>query len=308
MAYKGGEQVPVDLPSGQKASFTPQEWSDYTTTGKVPFRYLPKVTASGGAVSPEADAVISADIARNGNPAPKISFGSNKPVTSSTPTFGLSRNPDEAAQAAADIEAKKSEKMGFQTSGQKYVDALHDTVSNEYALVNRNKQIIPLLDTYKSGGIGAEERLHFGNDIANTTWLPQSVRDMGNKIAGGDAVSGKVLENQIAAAAITTMLDTLKGEGKPNTAIFKALSSAQEGIRSGNTTLKDVFALQERLYQMHYDEQQAITGAMKDGTYNPQTWAGDYSAIRNKALSTPAAPLPSKAGVRVFDPTTGKFK
>jgi hypothetical protein len=73
------------------------------------------------------------------------------------------------------------------------------------------------------------------------------------------------------------------------------VQKAQEGLESGNTTLKDVFELQHRLYDIHYNEQQALTKAIKDGSYDPRTWAGDYSAIRNSQLNQPAAPLPSAA-------------
>jgi hypothetical protein len=211
------------------------------------------------------------------------------------------RGPDEALQSAANIDYGKQSRVKAMESGQAYQNALNETVSNEFALVNRNKQIMPLLDRFNTGGLSAENRLQLGNDIKNTTWLPQSIRAMGDKIAGGDATAGKDLQNQLASAAITTMLDTLNKEGRPNKAIFEALAHAQEGIASGNTTLKDVFELQNRLYRLHYDEQQELKKAIKSGSYDPRTWQADYSNILHDSLDNPAAPLPSAGNIPFVD-------
>jgi hypothetical protein len=217
-------------------------------------------------------------------PLGAVTPGAIAQAESSTPTL---QGPAEAAgQKVTSEEAAKS--------GQTYQNALHDKVEEEFQLVNRNKQIIPLLDKIETGGIAPEARVEIANTIQNTTSLPKSVRDnLAKWVANGDPTAGKVLQNQLASAGILTMLQTLDKEGKPNRAIFQAVQAAQEGLKSGNTTLKDVFELQNRLYGIHFDEQQAVTKAIKDGTYDPRTWAGDYSRIRNEQLKSPAAPLPS---------------
>lgn len=197
-------------------------------------------------------------------------------------------------------------------SGQAYQNALHDKVEEEFQLVQRNKQILPLLARYNTGGIAPEERLKIGAAIANSGSLQsilgvQNAKAIGDKLAGGDIVAGKDLENQLASAGILTMLQTLDKEGKPNRAIFQAVQQAQEGLKSGNATLRDVFDLQSRLYGIHYNEQQALTQAIKDGTYDPRTWAGDYSKVRNQQLQEPAAPLPSSGFNAKPSPSTSKF-
>lgn len=191
--------------------------------------------------------------------------------------------------AGATTTATSSASMG--TDYQKNLDS---KVEEEFQLVNRNKQIMPLLAQFKTGGMGAEQRLHIGNAIANMDSLPASIKGpLSTWIANGDPTAGKVIENQLASAGILNMLQTLDKEGKPNRAIFQAVQKAQEGLNSGNTTLQDVFELQKRLYDIHYNEQQALTKAIKTGTYDPRTWSGDYSSVRNAGLNTPAIPLPS---------------
>lgn len=218
------------------------------------------------------------------------------------------RGPDEAASSLAKIEIGKNQQMKANDAGQSYQNALNDIVSNEQALVNRNKQILPLLDKFNTGGLNAQGNLQLGNIVKNTTWLPSSIRSLGDRIAGGDANAGKVLQNQLASAAITTMLDTLNKEGKPNRAIFEALSHAQEGIESGNTTLKDVFELQNRLYQQHYSEQQALAEAIRKGNYDTRTWQADYAKRLHENLLEPAAPLPSAGSVPKYDLNGNRIK
>lgn len=202
-----------------------------------------------------------------------------------------------ASEAATNAAAQAGATTGATaaaTSGQKYQDDLNSKVEEEFQLVNRNKQIQPLLDKFRTGGMMPEERLHLGNTIANSGMLPESIKGpLAAWVANGDPTAGKVIENQLASAGILNMLQTLDKEGKPNRAIFQAVQKAQEGLNSGNTTLKDVFELQKRLYDIHFNEQQALTKAIKSGTYDPRTWAGDYSSIRNADLNAPAIPLPS---------------
>lgn len=231
------------------------------------------------------------------------------------PTPSLIRNPQgygkTTAQDTAEAVAKAAATTtatGAATAGQSYQNDLNSKVEEEFQLVNRNKQIMPLLDKFKTGGMLPEERLHLGNTIANSGMLPDSIKQpLAAWVANGDPTAGKVIENQLASAGILNMLQTLDKEGKPNRAIFQAVQKAQEGLNSGNTTLKDVFELQKRLYDIHYTEQQALTKAIKGGTYDPRTWAGDYSSVRNADLNSPAAPLPSTVAAGNTGGATGSF-
>lgn len=255
-------------------------------------------------LTPELATAIRADAQRNGITNPQVNINlpaGNVPnaqiglaPASATPGASTASDQGPQLQSAAEAAGATTSATKAAESAQAYKDALDGKVEEEFQLVNRNKQILPLLDKFQSGGIAPEARLQIGNAIANTGILPDGLRTtLSTWIANGDPTSGKVLQNQLASAGILTMLQTLDKEGKPNRAIFQAVQKAQEGLESGNTTLKDVFALQQRLYDIHYNEQQALTKAIKDGSYDPRTWSGDYSAIRNAQLGQPPEPLPS---------------
>lgn len=267
---------------------------DYMNGAKASTPAIP--VGNGVSLTPELRDVILADAAKNGISNPRVNF--QPPAGYKTATFDVQGQSGGQGgvqlQSPAEAEGAKVTASKAAESGQAYKDALDGKVEEEFQLVNRNKQIAPLLDKFKTGGMLPDERLHFGNAIANTGMLPDSFKQpLASWIANGDPTAGKVIENQLASAGILNMLQTLDKEGKPNRAIFQAVQKAQEGLNSGNTTLKDVFELQNRLYGIHYNEQQALTKSIKDGSYDPRTWSGDYSAIRNAQLQQPAAPLPS---------------
>jgi hypothetical protein len=301
----------VDRRTGRPMGGTVGAYIDSTTPLPVNQGNLP--------LTPELASAIRQDALRNGISNPQVNLNLD-PGTVRNPQIGIAKPPASAAgvggprivagaapatthsdasgglQSAAEAAAATTGATKAAESAQAYKDALDSKVEEEFQLVNRNKQIVPLLDKFQSGGIAPETRLQIGNAIANTGILPDGLKTtLSTWIANGDPTAGKVLQNQLASAGILTMLQTLDKEGKPNRAIFQAVQKAQEGLESGNTTLKDVFELQHRLYDIHYNEQQALTKAIKDGSYDPRTWAGDYSAIRNSQLNQPAAPLPSAA-------------
>lgn len=189
-----------------------------------------------------------------------------------------------------EIESQTEQSKGAAASGQKYQADLHDQVAQEYQLIARNKALLPLLKQFPTGGFGADERSKIGNEIANTQTLPADLREkLGAWVAGGDPATGRVIANQLAAAGISNLLQTLDKEGKPNRAEFVQLNKAAEGLDSGTSSLEGVFAQQQRVYDSHFGEQQALVKSIKAGTYNPKTWQGDYSASRNSALTPPTA-------------------
>ena len=289
-----------------------------TPTAQLPATQMPTgqqsmLTKGNAAIGPGIQASIAKDAAENGITNPLIGAFNSSAKGPGVPILDWPQSPGMAPQAPvmatgaprfagpldmekakAGIEIEKAGAVGAQAAGQAYQNVLHDKVEGDFMLVNRNKQIEPLLDKFTTGAMGAEQRLHFGNIVANSGMLPQSVKGpLSNWIANGDPTAGKVIDNQLAAAGISSMLQALDKQGKPNRAEFQVINDAKESLNSGNATLKDVFALQRRLYDIHYGEQQALTGAIKGNTYSPTTWAGDYSAVRNAGLDTAAEPLPS---------------
>lgn len=177
---------------------------------------------------------------------------------------------------------------------------LQDTVRTEAELQNRNNQLYPLLDKIQTGGFAPEQRIAFANSLQTTGWLPDAVKGkFAEWVATGDPTTGKVIENQLAAAGIKTMLDTLDKEGKPNRAIFQEIQKAQESVKSGNATLKQVFDLQKQLYDWHFKQEQDMAGGMAAPDYNPMTLQSQLSAKRNESLKG--------TGLR-YNPATGKIE
>lgn len=164
---------------------------------------------------------------------------------------------------------------------------LQDTVRSEFEIQNRNKQLLPMLDKIQTGGFTPEGRIDLANKLQTSGLVPDALKGtLSTWIASGDPTTGKVIENQLAAAGIKTMLDTLDKEGKPNRAIFDAIQNAQESVKSGNATLKEVFALQKQVYDMHYQQEQDMAHAIASPDYNPLTMQAEFSKRRNAALAS----------------------
>ena len=211
-------------------------------------------------------------------------------------------------KTAADIEAEKlkaAQPINFQTDMLKSAhaqnaatfDKLNDTLRNEAELQNRNQQLAPMLDKIQTGGFAPEERIALGNSLQTSGMVPEMFKGTLSKwIANGDPTTGKVIENQLAAAGIKTMLDTLDKEGKPNRAIFMAIQAAQESVKSGNGTLKEVFALQKQLYDWHLEQQQKMGDALAAPDYNPLTFQSKMARMRNDSI-VPAAAAPASGAV-----------
>lgn len=280
------------------------------TVGQMVSRFnQPDIPVASGSAPPSAQAAaaIAADIAKNGNPNPVYNSNystqrAQPPMAGNGGRFNGFAGPDDLALGAARVKLETEPKLkaatdiasGAASEFNTYKKSLDDNVAMDYQMVNRNKQIAPLLEKFKTGMAGAEGRLKLGSWVANSgMFSAETAKSLGASIAGGDVTAGKVIENQLAAAGISTMLTTLEKEAQPNRAMFNAVHAAQESLNSGNLTLKDVFELQNRLYKQHYTEQQALNQQIKNGTLNHQTWMADYSAKRDASLNEPAAPLPS---------------
>ena len=222
-----------------------------------------------------------------------VNPGAANPVQSSATVNA----PATGFKTSADIEAEKlraAQPVNFQTKrlneydtqNSATFDKLNDTLRNEAELQNRNAQLLPMLDKFQTGGFAPEERIALGNALKTSGMVPESIRNSALPawIAGGDPATGKVIENQLASAGIKTMLDTLDKEGKPNRAIFQAIQAAQESVKSGNATLKQVFGLQKQLYDWHLDQQQKMSAALASPDYNPLTFQAQFAKSRDTGL------------------------
>jgi len=188
-------------------------------------------------------------------------------------------------------------------------DKLSDTLRNEAEIQNRNAQLYPLLDKIQTGGFSPEGRIALANSLQTSGMVPDALKGtLAKWISNGDPTAGKVIENQLASAAVKTMLDTLDKEGKPNRAIFTALQDAQESVKSGNATLKKVFDLQKQLYDWHYEQHQKMSDAFAADDYNPLKFQGQFARIRNDSLTPSPAAAPGPQATMRFNPKTGKLE
>lgn len=267
-----------------------------------------------GSVSPAQMAAVRADMQRQGGGA----FSVNARPASAIPNLG-GQPAAGGFKSPADLEAEKVaavQPINFQTkmlsdahtANVGTFDKLNDTLRSEAELQNRNQQLIPLLDKIQTGGFAPEARIGLANSLLTTPGLPESVRkSVSTWIANGDPTAGKVVENQLAAAGIKTMLDTLDKEGKPNRALFDAIHAEQESVKSGNATLKQVFDLQKQLYDWHLDQQQKMGDEIASPSYNPLTFQNKMARMRNESLAAPAATAPSVVDLPA-SPTASNLK
>ena len=210
-------------------------------------------------------------------------FGGGIPLQS--PAEAKDAMDQVAIKNAPELAAANKTAEGAAAAGQVYQTELHKKVEGSRDLVRRNAMIEPLLDKFTTGGIAADQRLDLGNAIQNLSWVPDGLKNSAATIiANGDPRAGKLIQNQLAAAGVSNMLQVLDKEATPNRAIFNAIHEAQESIKTGNGTLKDIFKIQKMVYDNQFGEQQALTKSVKDGSYDPRTWQGDYSAILDKGI------------------------
>jgi hypothetical protein len=241
-------------------------------------------------------AVSTAIMLHENGPAKLLGATAPAGASAATPAGSIATGPSatEAADQAALKQFKTDRLSKAHASNADVLAKLQDTVRNEAELQNRNIQLMPLLDKFQTGGFNPEGRVALGNALQTSGWVPDSLKgkvaEWASGMAGGDPTAGKVIENQLAAAGIKTMLDTLDKEGKPNRAIFEAVRAAQESVKSGNATLKQVFALQKQLYDWHYQQEQQMSDKMASPDYNPLTLQREFSQARNASL-TAAQPV-----------------
>ena len=182
------------------------------------------------------------------------------------------------------IALRKSLVTESHTSNQKFMDDLGSVVNNEAEIVSRNNRLQPLLAQLpKIGGFGQDARTNFANNLKQAG-LPDSLT---SKIAGGDPEAAKVVDNQLSAAAIQTMLDTLNKEGKPNRVMYQALHEQQEGLAAGKPVLQKIMALQNQLYQQHLEQQKSATDLMAAPDYNPVRFQSQFASAKNKQIQSP---------------------
>ena len=209
------------------------------------------------------------------------------------------------AQATAPVTFNSDVQKTSHANNAANLNSLADTVREESDIVARNARLMPLLDTTKLGGFGAEGKAQFANDLANSTLLANvpGIKNLTTALAGGDPATVKTIENQLSTAAITNMLDALQKEGKPNRAILAMLAPAQESIRSGNATLKQVFDTQNKIYNYHKDQLDNQTSLMDSPTYNPIKFPSQVANFRTNLIehqSTPTS-VPTSAAATDVD-------
>ena len=238
---------------------------------------------------PEDRAALQKEIARLPRSAQAVGAQFTSPAESAADTLRATQAVHAATDGVVEFNKGRLEKAHADVQG--VYSKLSDTVRSEAELQNRNNQILPMLDKIQTGGFAPEQRIAFANSLQTAGWVPDALKGKFSQwVANGDPTTGKVIENQLAAAGIKTMLDTLDKEGKPNRALFEAIHAAQESSKSGNATLKQVFGLQKQLYDWHYQQEQSLGQRIESPNYNPVSTLREFSAARNTSLQQ-AAPV-----------------
>jgi hypothetical protein len=214
------------------------------------------------------------------------------PVASTTGFNGF-RGPDDAARAAAEIEIGKNRTLKADDAYQGYKNELTKALGNDNQTITRNSFIEPLLGGFQTGKLGQGAALHVSNYIQNSSLDDGTKKRLISLVGSGDPTTGKFIENQLASAALTTMLQTLDGNGKPNQAIFKALTPAQESIESGNGTLKDVFAAQRYVRDLKAMELNEMGRAEKQPGFDRGNWSAQWANKIEQVLKDKPLILPS---------------
>lgn len=263
----------------------------------------------GDVVSPNAPTgtpssiapVISADMRRNGIQPSSASWnGITSGATGGFKTAAQLAGEKVSAEKAASYPYDKFNK--YDEDNKTFLKTLADTTNNEADIVARNERIKPLLaDIPKSGGFGYEQRLELANNLKNSG-IP-GAETFSKMIISGDPAAAKTVANQLSAAALQTMLDTLNKEGKPNKAIFLALQKEQEALGHGKDVLQNVMNLQKQLYDQHMSQLNKATDLIASPEYGPHNPGSavrfqlQFAGDRQKSINEDKSSFGSEADV-----------
>lgn len=200
------------------------------------------------------------------------------------------------------LELRKDMVTKSHAANQASLSNMADITNNEAEIVGRNNRLAPLLAQLPNvGGFASDHRIDFANKLKQAG-IPDSVT---SKIAGGDPEAAKVVANQLSAAAIQTMLDTLNKEGKPNRVMYQALKEQQEGLDAGKNVLAGVMKLQQQLYDQHREQLGSMTDLMSSPDYNPIKFQNQFATAKAAQIATTApAPVPTMR----WNAQTGKIE
>lgn len=269
----------------------------------------------GDLVSPKVPAGTPADMAPNVSADLRIN-GGGAPATFNAPSVGPFKSKAqldaENLQATQDVHSATDPVIALRKdiltkshdANQTFVNNLGDVVNNEAEIVARNNRIQPLLAQLPSaGGFGYDARVQFANKLA-ATGLP-TTPTIAKWIAGGDPASAAAVSNQLSAAAIQTMLDTLNKEGKPNRVMYQALKEQQEGLEAGKPVLQNIMDLQNQLYQQHLGQLGQATDLMGSPTYNPVSFQSQFATGKSQSIGSPPT---TTAPTMRYNATSGKIE
>ena len=120
--------------------------------------------------------------------------GTSTPPQTSMPAGALPAGPsaDDAAGQAANKQFRVDLLTKAHASNADVLSKLQDTVRNEAELMNRNAQLVPLLDKFQTGGFSPESRIAFANSLQTSNLIPDSLKTkLDTWVANGDPTTGK---------------------------------------------------------------------------------------------------------------------
>lgn len=222
--------------------------------------------------------------------------------------------PAEIQQRDADIKLANAPKLAAATDDattdvknfQAYKDNLAKSVDEQRGLVQRNQEILPLLNQFQTGRMGADGLLQLSSTVQNMFPDSPTAKKLATLIAGGDVSAGQELNQLLSSAGLSNVIQTLQGQGRVNNAEFKALAAHAESSGSDPDTLRRLMDYQNKLYTQGFNEQQGIAEAEKKGTLNPKTWRADYSKKLNDAVLGAQTQPVSQPVQKVIDNAKGR--
>lgn len=151
-----------------------------------------------------------------------------------------------------------------------YQTNLNSRVALASDAIPRIKQAESALDQIR-GGAGAEGYAKLGR-ILQAAGMPQSMVDA---VSGGNLGAAQEAEKYLFQTTLTGLKQSMGG-GSPYAGEAAKADALFPSIGTDPRAAKAVLSFMEDQGKRDYAEQQALTKARKEGTFNPATWQADY--------------------------------
>lgn len=190
-----------------------------------------------------------------------------------------------------------------------YQSNLNSRVALASDSIPRIKQAEAALDQIR-GGAGSEGYAKLGR-VLQAAGLPQSMVDA---VSGGSLAAAQEAEKYLFQTTLTGLKQSLGG-GSPYAGEANKAEALFPSIGTDPRASKAVLNFMQQQGQRDYAEQQALSKARKEGSFNPVTWQADYQqqlragkvpGVPESQVPTGAKAMPSGVRLKAYaDKYTG---